>query len=301
MGRLGVFLATAAGVTCAAAYSETTAKTVFKLASSAYCNDAGLADWACRPCASSELLARSVSVYQNSKHNMHAFTALVPGSALDGLNGSFVEDEDSPVIVISFKGTQSDSLKNWLEDLKFARTSHGMSCVGCAVHSGFTELWAAVATPLVADVRHLLVAHPGARIVVTGHSMGGAVALVAAYVLQHDLGIHVSGPIYTYGSPRVGNAAFAEQFSPERAASWADASPPTVWRLTHNRDPVPHLPLEAMGFVHAGYEVFYDEAWAQHTVCDGRQEDPNCADSHWLWNSVDDHLYYFAEEVGVCK
>ena len=60
----------------------------------------------------------------------------------------------------------------------------------------------------------------------------------------------VSGPVYTYGGPRVGNSDFAAQF-------WRDfhADAQTVWRLTHNRDPIPHLPLELMGFRHVGHEV----------------------------------------------
>jgi len=74
-----------------------------------------------------------------------------------------------------------------------------------------------------------------------------------------------------------------------------------VWRLTHYRDPVPHLPMEIMGFVHIGHEVYYDEDWQEHTVCAGYREDSKCADSKWLWDSVGDHLKYFAEEVGVCN
>jgi len=230
---------------------------------------------------------------------MHAFTALIPGTALKGYNEVEAVEEDAPIIAISFKGTQRTSLKNWIENLKLVRSAREMSCAGCAVHSGFVELWDSVSAPLVADVRRLLEAHPRARIVITGHSMGGAVAVVAAYVLQHDFAIPVSGPVFTYGGPRVGNAAFAAQFAPG-ASSWSSASP-TVWRLTHNRDPIPHLPLEVMGFEHVGSEVFYDEGWGTHRLCGGFGESAKCANSIWLWESVEDHINYFAEEVGVCN
>ena len=47
------------------------------------CNGAGLAEWTCKPCLASKLAAKNVSVFGNDKHNMHAFTALLPGGALD--------------------------------------------------------------------------------------------------------------------------------------------------------------------------------------------------------------------------
>ena len=41
-------------------------------------------------------------------------------------------------------------------------------------------------------------------------------AIVAGYTLQYDIGYNVAG-IYTYGCPRVGNAAFAQFFAQPRA------------------------------------------------------------------------------------
>ena len=48
-----------------------------------------------------------------------------------------------------------------------------------------------------------------------GHSLGGALATLAAYDLKgvaakHNLDVQVS--CYTFGAPRVGNHAFAEDF-----------------------------------------------------------------------------------------
>ncbi len=50
---------------------------------------------------------------------------------------------------------------------------------------------------------------------IAGHSLGGALATLAAYDLKnvaakHNLDVQVS--CYTYGAPRVGNHAFAEDF-----------------------------------------------------------------------------------------
>ena len=59
-------------------------------------------------------------------------------------------------------------------------------------------------------------------------------------------------------------------------------------------NPIFHVVLGA-------HQVFYDEKWEHHTICAGYREDNKCADSLWVTDSVEDHLYYFAEEVGVCK
>ena len=51
---------------------------------------------------------------------------------------------------------------------------------------------------------------------------------------QNSLAIPVEG-VYTFGEPRVGNTAFRNFYNNGSKVSW---------RLTHWRDPVPHLPLK---------------------------------------------------------
>ena len=70
------------------------------------------------------------------------------------------------------------------------------------------------------------------RIAIVGHSLGGAVATLAAF----DLSL-IANPkhlyVFTYGSPRVGNQYFAQIYG-ERVKS--------TWRFVHAADPIPHLP-----------------------------------------------------------
>ena len=57
----------------------------------------------------------------------------------------------------------------------------------------------------------------------TGHSLGGALAKLAAYdiaVAARDLPIKVHVANYTFGAPRVGNHAFAEDFNAVVPDSW---------------------------------------------------------------------------------
>ena len=142
-----------------------------------------------------------------------------------------------------------------------------MSCAGCKVHDGFFDTWISLQAQIVQELRRLRSAHPSAPLYVTGHSLGGAVATLGSYVLANDLNIPVTAT-YTYGSPRVGNQAFAE----------AQRTGHNQWRATHHRDIVPHLPPETLfGFRHTAREVFYDDDSHAGHVCDGTGEDSSCS------------------------
>ena len=71
-----------------------------------------------------------------------------------------------------------------------------MQCAGCKVHSGFYDCWKGLDAPMVEHVRALREAHPAAPVYVTGHSLGGMVAMSVAVRLPElvvgglDLGDH---------------------------------------------------------------------------------------------------------------
>jgi len=84
---------------------------------------------------------------------------------------------------------------------------------------------------VTAAVEALLQSHPRAKLALTGHSLGGALATLAAIDLKSRLGLPVDS-LYTFGCPRCMNAALA---------SHSAALIPTVRRMTHWRDVVPHV------------------------------------------------------------
>jgi predicted lipase len=71
-------------------------------------------------------------------------------------------------------------------------------------------------------------------LVVTGHSLGGALATHALVALT-NAGIKVD-QYYSFGSPRVGDPNFFLYVK--------SLFPGAKWRVTHDHDPVPHLPME---------------------------------------------------------
>lgn len=80
----------------------------------------------------------------------------------------------------------------------------------------------------------------------TGHSIGGAVATLAAAELR-STGLKVD--TYTFGSPRVGNTAFASFVT-------GTGQQGTNFRMTHENDPVPQLPPTWIGYQHTSPEFW---------------------------------------------
>ena len=260
------------------AYDVSRAHLFYELAGASYCTNTSIGSWSCTPCARSNQSVVSNKIFYDTKTGARGFA------------GAFSADASvaTDLIVFSFRG--SEGLNNWIENLKFAKTDHNMSCAGCKVHSGFYDCWKALKDHgMVVELRRLISTYPTAKVYMTGHSLGAAIAMLAAYELQYEFKIPVDG-VYTYGQPRVGNEAFHDFYN--------DNSPRVTWRLTHWRDPVPHVPLESMGFSHIGTEVWYNEDFSVGKVCDGSGEDSSCSDSLTFDTSVDDHLHYFEETIG---
>ena len=82
------------------------------------------------------------------------------------------------------------------------------------------------------EVARLQKIYPSYNVYVTGHSLGAALATLTAADLS-NYGIK-NVQLYNYGSPRVGNTAFAN-FYPSLVK--------TVIRVTHHKDIVPHVPM----------------------------------------------------------
>lgn len=72
---------------------------------------------------------------------------------------------------------------------------------------------------------------------------------------------------------QVGNEVFAK-FSVSHGVP--------IFRVVHNRDPVPHLPFESWGYRHPPTEVFFDADQTSYVVCDDSGEDVTCSDQFWV-------------------
>ncbi|SPQ21833.1 ae368ab0-4aa7-4557-9d60-651608c7a28b [Thermothielavioides terrestris] len=165
----------------------------------------------------------------------------MPHGTLLDTRGFVGVDPVSQQIVVSFRGTTS--VQNWIADLTFVQVPCDLT-PGCLVHTGFWGSWGEVAARTLAAVRDAKAAHPAYSVIVTGHSLGGAVATLAAAYLRRA---GFAADLYTYGSPRIGNAAFVE---------FVTAQPGGEYRVTHTDDPVPRLPPLVANYRHTSPEYW---------------------------------------------
>lgn len=152
---------------------------------------------------------------------------------------------DSQTVLISFRGTETDRVADWLTD---ADSSLVDGPLQAKVHGGFydalSHAWQAV-DQLVrrwdADGQKLLW--------ITGHSLGAALAtLSAARWIEH--GRAVQG-LYTFGQPRTGDRKFAREFNFRMKCN--------TFRIVNNDDLVTRLPPRAVGFSHLGTFKYFTE------------------------------------------
>lgn len=264
-------------------FSESEALHTLGYNAASQCNADAIANWSCAACPSkSRLLEINVT-------------------EADGHLAYVGYDAELHNIQVVLRG--SLSIKDWLDNLDFVKESayESLGCTGCKVHRGFRSAFKALQPGVEASVEALLRPYPQAAIAITGHSLGGAMAVHAAISLHLVKRLPVVPTIYTFGQPRVGDEAFGAWF----AHSFANrsATPPREWfRVVHWNDPVPHLPPASLGFEHAGREIWYDESSAARVICDdGSQgEDPDCSDSAEVALVISDHFSYLGHKVVQC-
>ncbi|HEX4407428.1 MAG TPA: lipase family protein [Xanthobacteraceae bacterium] len=136
--------------------------------------------------------------------------------------------------IICFSGTDPAVLPDWIADFRFpASADH--------VHEGFEQAvdaaWEGLG-PIISGVTAA-----GGRVFFTGHSLGGALAAVAAERALRENRLR-SAKVFTFGMPRVGTQDFVNAYAP-----LAD----TTYRFIHGNDIVPTVPPLASGFCHVGH------------------------------------------------
>jgi hypothetical protein len=250
-----------------AQYDATEALAALYYCKATYCTPANLPSWSCSVCVKHHPQFTAVTVLHGPQTGLLAITGYNP---------------TSNQIVVAFRG--SDNIKNWIADLNYSFTNFP-DCSGCQVHEGFYEAWQEVESGILNSVSSLGASYPSASYLITGHSLGAAVALLAALKLGQTLSAPPS--LYTFGEPRVGNPTFV---------NWAVTilQGGVQYRVTHASDPVPHVPPLDFGFLHVPHELWYDNNGdSSYSNCQDSAsgEDPNCSDST-VPAAIWDHVMY---------
>ncbi len=140
---------------------------------------------------------------------------------------AFITHHDE-VILISVRGTFSNA--DVLRDADAHQVSF-VEGIGKA-HQGFYEAYRAMRDFVL---RYLDQFHNGQRIVICGHSLGGAIALLLAEGLRRVPDARYNILLYTYGAPRAADSEFV-----------AGASALVHHRIVNHNDPVPSVPAPWM-------------------------------------------------------
>src|SRR5262245_19703226 len=176
-----------------------------------------------------------------------------------GNTQSYVATNDDH-IVVAFRGTESpatiEGLKDWLltdaaimliQPQGDIGTDFAAAGVGARWHEGFMKALGSIWDPMFETVQAERKKNDR-PVWITGHSLGGALALLAAWRFKRKtVPTHQT---YTFGGPMVGNAETAQAIDREL--------PDRVFRYVNDQDPVPKLPtlsLLANGYGHCQKEV----------------------------------------------
>jgi len=151
------------------------------------------------------------------------------------------QNGDKTLIVISFRGTEKDDPSDLFVDARFLLepwADNSGNSLG-KVHKGFAE--ALLKDGILEEIKNYLssIDRP-ARVLVTGHSLGAALATLTASRVPVD-------HLYTFGSCLVGDADFAQ----------------TMQKVNHTRfvdccDIVTLVPPSSFGYTHVGVLKYID-------------------------------------------
>ena len=145
-----------------------------------------------------------------------------------------VNNADPKDAVIAIRGTST--VWEWVQDVKFWAKPFSNVPGSGLTEDGFTDMYQSFSfqastapSPFITDLISRL--DPGARVFVTGHSLGAALATLLAL----DLSYHSqqSPTVYTIASPRVGDLFFHKFFTQGISA---------CYRVENRNDKVPWFP-----------------------------------------------------------
>ena len=172
-----------------------------------------------------------------------------------------VQSSCGRVVILSYRGTEPETLGNWLADADVGTASLVLGGETLGVHSGFYRNVAATRLGIIKELQLALqgrslsnpkkkLKYPMQALYVTGHSLGGAMAVLFSLSFAGNTDERAIADklraVYTFGQPM----ATGEPL-PEVARSLAQK----VFRHVIVRDPVPALPPLGWGrFAHFGHE-----------------------------------------------
>ncbi len=160
---------------------------------------------------------------------------------------------DANLIILCFRGTEPNKLGDVVTDLLAWQSEVGDD--KGKVHDGFWCALDGVWDDLRESLTEDLTTKHGFRntdqpetqkLWITGHSLGGALAALAAYRLVHEklLTVEQIGGVFTFGQPRVGDAKYSHEY--KNLKQDEDCLNDRHFRFVNNNDIVTTVPPKSL-------------------------------------------------------
>ncbi|KAJ6459968.1 alpha/beta-hydrolase [Mycena sanguinolenta] len=276
---LGSSEATGAPTPMSLATVNTTLLRAALFARAAYCSSASLSSWSCgTPCDS-----------------LPGVTFLQDGGNQGTIPLYFIaHDAEDQSLVVAHEGTDPDNILSLLNDAEFALADVNTTAIpqaagkGIKVHDGFQSTFERTADGLLAGVQAQLQATGVKKVVVTGHSLGAALATMTGAMIKGAVDPSVDVVVTTFGLPRGGNEAWA---------NFLDSNVGVTF-MTNQNDPVPTVPPLLFGYTHSSGEVhIVDSSQTNIVSCPGH-DNKNCVTGNSILDaSITNHLGPYFDDI----
>lgn len=160
---------------------------------------------------------------------------------------------DVQTVTVALRGTEF--IHEWFDNFDFIPAPYGPVPGRGTVHQGFQLVYYSIRPSLVGLVRKYVAGR--ANLLITGHSLGGALSALAAVDLMNDAAEDLSPVVYTWAEPRVGHDDFVTFFN---------AHINVCYRIVNVWDVVPHLPPDIADYEHEGNELDIDSGFSFDVV-----------------------------------
>jgi predicted lipase len=176
-------------------------------------------------------------------------------SGFTDTQAAILNELTSDRLYIVFRG--SDKSIDWINNFQFRQQIYPYGDGNSAVqfHRGIMMAYFAVRKSLLEAMDRFV----GQQVIVTGHSLGGALATIAALDIQYNLGQKrdLRFEVYTFGSPRVGNAAMVASYN---------GRIPNSYRFIYGWDVVTRVPRTWQGFDHVDKAFQLGSRWTWQVI-----------------------------------
>ncbi|KAJ6528913.1 alpha/beta-hydrolase [Mycena capillaripes] len=201
-------------------------------------------------------------------------------------------------LVVAHEGTDAKNILSILNDAQFGLVPLNVSRFpetagkNITVHDGFQKTFERTADSLLAGVMAGLQSTGVKKIVVTGHSLGAALATMTGAMIKDAVDSSVDVSVTGFGLPRGGNPAWADFLDGQARFSVG------VTFVSNQNDPVPTVPPKFLGFQHTSGEIhIVDDSQNNFIECPGQDNAACATGNNVLQSSVQNHLGPYFDDI----